>query len=79
MKKKTKRACLSQLRMLAWKEIEKAFGGAECIQVICGEDRAAACCVWPDGIREYMEVEYADLECSDSQHGRAMREVRRTV
>ena len=79
MKKETRRACLSQMRMLAWMEIEKVFGGAACVQVTCGEDRATACCVWPDGVREYMEVEYADLECPDSQHGRAMREIRRTV
>ena len=79
MKRETKRAYLSRMRMLAWEEIEKVFGEAVCVQVTCGEDRATACCVWPDGIREYMEVEYAELEYRDSQHWRAVQEIRRTV
>ncbi|WP_147336479.1 hypothetical protein [Phocaeicola plebeius] len=65
----------SELRIMASEFIHRKLSGAPFVSVNYSEDGATAFCVWPDGVREYLYVDYADL-MPQSQHERAMAYIR---
>lgn len=76
---KTQHKLSPQMRELTWKVIEEVFGQAPVWAVKYGEDCAVAWCQWQDGVREYMSVDYEELDYVDSQHYRAMQEIRKVM
>ena len=67
---------LSELRVQAWEFIHKRLGRAPFLAVKYSSTGALAVCVWQDGVREYLWVEYADL-MPEGQHDRAMAYIQR--
>lgn len=66
---------LSGLRIQASEFIHKRLGKAPFLAVKYSRTGALAVCVWQDGVREYLWVDYADL-AHESQHDRAMAYIR---
>ena len=69
---------LSALRIKASEFIHRKLKGAPFVAVKYSESGATAYCVWQDGVREYLYVDYSDLE-PQSQHDRAMAYIRGVV
>ena len=70
-----KKIATSQLRVMASEFIHGKMGAAPFMAVKYTEDGATAFCVWPDGVKEFLYVDYADL-MPQSQHDRAMAYIR---
>ena len=75
MKTTTERK-LSELRVQASEFIHGRLGRAPFLAVKYSRTGALAVCVWQDGVREYLWVDYADL-AHESQHDRAMEYIQR--
>ena len=67
---------LSELRVMASELIHGKLGRAPFLAVKYSSTGALAVCVWQDGVREYLWVDYADL-VPEGQHGRAMAYIQR--
>ena len=67
---------LSELRAQASEFIHKKFGKAPFLAVKYSRTGALAVCVWQDGVREYLWVDYTDL-AHESQHDRAMEYIQK--
>lgn len=65
----------SRLRVLASELIHGKMGRAPFLAVRYSPEGALAQCVWQDGVREYLWVEYSEL-MYESQHERAMAYIR---
>lgn len=50
------------IRMRTSEKISSVFHGASSIIVIYHSSGALACAVYPDGVTEYMQVEYSEIE-----------------
>lgn len=67
---------LSELRVQASEFIHGRLGKAPFLAVKYSRTGALAVCVWQDGVREYLWVDYTDL-MPEGQHGRAMEYIQR--
>lgn len=72
------RTDMTELRAIASRIFFEAFGKAPVLCTQYGEAGACAQCVWPDGVKEYMEIDYKDL-APESQHDKAMAYLKRMV
>lgn len=73
-----KRQKMDELRVLASKRIHEQFDKASVVVAQYGEHGAYALCVWKDGVKEYMYIDYSDL-MPESQHEKAMVYVKSMV
>ena len=69
---------MSELREMASRKFFEAFGKAPIIVTQYGEVGACAQCVWPDGVKEYMQIAYEDL-VPESQHDKAMAYIKTII
>lgn len=69
---------LSRLRIEASEIIHRKFGKAPVVVAQYGERGAYAHCVWNDGVKEYMYIDYADLK-ADNPHDQAMVYIKKIV
>ena len=67
---------LSELRVQASEFIHGRLGKAPFLAVKYSRTDALAVCVWQDGVREYLRVDYTDL-MPEGQHDRAMAYIQR--
>ena len=67
---------LSELRVQASEFIHGRLGKAPFLAVKYSQTGALAVCVWQDGVREHLWVDYTDL-IPEGQHGRAMEYIQR--
>lgn len=69
---------MPELRIEASKIVHQKFGKAPIVVAQYGVKGVYAHCVWKDGIREYMYIDYADL-VADNAHDRAMSYIKTVV
>lgn len=69
---------MDELRYLASKRIYELFDKATIVVAQYGEYGAYAWCVWEDGVKEYVLIDYSDL-MPESQHEKAMVYVKSMV